>query len=29
MTAIWTYLDPLCFAILPYVAFFVFFLVTI
>ena len=29
MTAIWTYLDPLCFAILPYVAFFVFFMVTI
>ena len=29
MSAIWTYLDPLCFAILPYVAFFVFFMVTI
>ena len=29
MTGIWTYLDPLFFAILPYVAFFVFFMVTI
>ncbi|HEX6896466.1 MAG TPA: respiratory nitrate reductase subunit gamma, partial [Bryobacteraceae bacterium] len=29
MSAIWTYLDPLCFAILPYVALFVFFMVTI
>ena len=29
MSGIWTYLDPLFFAILPYVAFFVFFLVTI
>lgn len=29
MTAIWSYLDPLFFAILPYVAFFVFFMVTI
>ena len=29
MSGIWTYLDPLFFAILPYVAFFVFFMVTI
>lgn len=29
MASVWTYLDPLFFAILPYVAFFVFFLVTI
>jgi nitrate reductase gamma subunit len=29
MTAIWTYLDPLCFAILPYVSLFVFFMMTI
>ncbi|HYL34366.1 MAG TPA: respiratory nitrate reductase subunit gamma [Bryobacteraceae bacterium] len=29
MTSLWTYLDPLFFAILPYVAFFVFFMVTI